>query len=122
MRKWFNSFGHAWKGILLFFKSERNARIELGAACIALGLSFWLQISIIEFGIILLCIAAVLSAEAFNSAIERLADFHHPGIHPDIKVLKDVSAGAVLIVSILSFIIGLLLFAPKLIRLFSIAL
>jgi diacylglycerol kinase len=121
MKKWFNSFGHAWTGILLFFRTERNARIEMVAACVAVGLSLWLQLSAIEFAIILLCIAVVLSAEAFNSTIERLADIHHPGIHPDIKALKDIAAGAVLIASILSFIIGLLLFVPKLISLFSIA-
>ena len=117
MRTWFNSFGHAWNGILLFFKSERNARIELIAACIALTLSFWLKISSIEFAIILLCIAGVFTAEAFNSAIERLTDFHHPGIHPDIKALKDISAGAVLIISLISLITGIVLFSPRILRL-----
>jgi diacylglycerol kinase len=120
MRKWFNSFGHAWAGILLFFRTERNARIELVAAGIAVGLSLWLQLSAIEFAIILLCIAGVLSAEAFNSAIERLADFHHPGIHPDIKVLKDVSAGAVLIISLISLLIGIALFIPRIFTMWTV--
>jgi diacylglycerol kinase len=114
MRKWFNSFRHAAVGILLFFRTERNAKFELVAACLAIFLSLWLQISGVEFCIILICIAAVFSAEAFNSAIERLADMHGHNIDPRIKSIKDIAAGAVLIAAIVSFIAGLLLLGPRL--------
>lgn len=113
MRKWFNSFGHALAGVLLLFKTERNARIELVAACIAIFLSVWLQISTLEFCIILLCIAAVFSAEAFNSAIERLADVQSPHIDPRIKAVKDIAASAVLMVAFASFVIGIIIMLPR---------
>lgn len=113
MKKWFNSFGFALAGILLFFKTERNARIELVAACIAILLSIWLQIPAVEFSIILLCIGAVLSAEAFNSSIERLADHQTSEIKPHIKAVKDIAAGAVLIFSIIALVIGLIILGPK---------
>ena len=113
MRKWFNSFGHALAGVLLFFKTERNARIELVFACIAILLSVWFQISLLEFCIILLCIAAVFSAEAFNSAIERLADVQSQRLDPRIKAIKDIAAGGVLMVAVVSVIIGIIIMLPK---------
>ncbi len=119
MKKWFNSFGHALDGIIFFFKTERNARIELFFSCIAISLSLWLQISHVEFCIILLCIAAVLSAEAFNSAIERLADIHHPGYDSRVKKVKDVAAGAVLLFSFIALLIGSLILGPEILLAFD---
>jgi diacylglycerol kinase len=117
MRKWFNSIRYASEGVYLFLKTERNARISLVAACMAIFLSLWLQISGIEFCIILMCIAAVLSAEAFNTAIERLADMHGYQIDPRIKSIKDIAAGAVLIVALCSLLTGLIIFGPRIINL-----
>lgn len=81
-------------------------------ATILLGL--WLRISAFEFCVILLCIGAVLSAEAFNSVVERMADFQSRELHPEIKNIKDIAAGAVLIVAIVSLVIGLVIFVPRL--------
>ncbi len=113
MTKWFNSVKHALNGIVLFFRTERNAKIELVTAVFAIALSLWLQISKTEFCIILLCIGAVLSAEAFNSAIERLADKISPEIDTDIKAVKDMAAGAVLLFSIISLATGLIILGPE---------
>jgi len=115
MRKWLNSAGHAIRGIKFLIGTERNFRIELVFALAAILLSIWLQISVLEWCIILLCIGGVLSAEAINSAIERMADFQSREQHPDIKMIKDISAGAVLIVAILSGMIGLIIFGQKII-------
>lgn len=114
MKKWLNSASHALNGIIVFFRTERNARIEGVAAMLALCLGIWLQISSAEWCIILLCIGGVLSAEAFNSAIERLSDLYTRERHPEIGILKDIAAGAVFIMALLSFCIGMLIFGPPL--------
>lgn len=112
MRKWLSSTRNAIDGLALLFRTERNARIELVAAAFVLITGIWLKISIAELCLVLLCIGSVLAAEALNSAIERMADFQHPGIHPEIKVIKDIAAGAVLVTAIVSFVIGVLIFGP----------
>lgn len=116
MKKWLNSASHAITGIGLLIRTERNFRIELVMAAGAIAMGFWLNISLVSFCIILLCIGAVLSAEAFNSAVERMADIYSSGPHPEIKNLKDISAGAVLILAIASLLIGLLIFGPEIIE------
>ncbi len=105
------------RGVIVFFRTERNARIELFFAIVAIFLGWILQISVIEFCIVLLCIAAVIGAEAINSTIEHLADFQTKEIHPAIRDIKDISAGAVLITSLMALVVGILIFGPKVILL-----
>src|SRR5512139_3996377 len=75
MKKWLNSANHAASGLIFFIRTERNARIELSIALGVLLLGAWLGISILEMSIVLLCIGLVIAAEAFNTAIEHMADF-----------------------------------------------
>ena len=63
---------------------------------------------------VLLCIGGVLSAEMLNSALERLCHYIQPSFNLQIKLIKDMAAGAVLIICIISAIIGALIFLPKL--------
>jgi diacylglycerol kinase len=116
MKKWFNSAGHAIRGIALLFRTERNARIELVFALFALLLGAWLKIPLSEFCIIMVCIGAVLAAEAINSAVERMADFQSRENHPDIKSIKDIAAGAVLIMAVVSVVAGVLIFVPRILE------
>lgn len=113
MKKWLSSAGHAIRGILFLFKTERNFRIEIGFAIAAIVIGFWLGISAIEFCIVLLCIGAVLGAEAINSAVEHMANVHTREIDPEIKIIKDIAAGAVMIVAFISLVIGLVIFIPR---------
>lgn len=101
-------------GIRLFFRTERNARIEAGIAGLTFLAGIWLRISWHEWCILLLCTGAVLSAEAFNSAIEKLADFCTRDTHAEIGNLKDIAAGAVLILAMMSAGIGIIILFPKL--------
>ena len=119
MKKWLNSAGHAYRGIVLFIRTERNARIEIFIAILVIAFAIWLKVSFIELAIFLLCIGAVLTAEAFNSTVERMADFQSKEIHPDIRNIKDIAAGAVLIAAIVSAMIGLLIFVPALLEMFA---
>lgn len=109
----FAAFQNAFKGIYQFFRTERNGQIELACATIILSLAYFFHCNTNEWLIILLCIALVFCAEMMNSAIEKLCDTLHPEIHVNIKFVKDVSAGAVLVCSIISVVIALIIFLPK---------
>ena len=114
MRKRIQSFKYAGKG-LLCVSCETNFRIHLAAAAAATALGYYLGISAGEWIAVLLCFAAVLSAEAFNSAIEGLVNFVSPGHHVQAGRIKDISAGAVLITAIIAAVIGCIVFLPKII-------
>lgn len=113
IKKRLEGFSYAWNGILLLIKEEHNARIHLFAAFLAISLGFYFSLSSIEWICLLITIGLVISLEAVNSAIENIADFISPERHKQIKKIKDLSAGAVLIVAIVAFVVGLLLFLPK---------
>jgi diacylglycerol kinase (ATP) len=114
MNKFFSSFGFALKGLKVAIKTERNFQIHFIATVLVIVMSFCFHLTKTEWMIIVLCIAAVLSAELFNTAIEKICNKIEPNYNPTIKIIKDVSAAAVLVVAIASAIIGCLLFIPKL--------
>ncbi|KQS33539.1 diacylglycerol kinase family protein [Dyadobacter sp. Leaf189] len=114
IRKALRSFTFAGVGIFNLFRYENNARIHLIAclAVVAAGVGF--QISATEWMILVIQIALVWAAEAFNTALEKLADLVSPGYHPVIKVVKDTAAAGVLILAISAVIVGAIIFFPKL--------
>ncbi len=114
------TFRNARKGMRLSIKSERNIRIHLFIAALVIVTAFCLNFSINKFCIIFLTIAAVISAEMFNSAIEFSLDaIFHNRYSRMVGMAKDIAAGAVMVVSICALMIGVLLFAPPIIALFT---
>jgi diacylglycerol kinase (ATP) len=113
-----NAFGFALKGIRLFF-SETHARIHFLSAVSALILGFFLNITEVEWCFVLLSIGLVFCAEAFNSAIERIVNKVSPEHNLEAGKIKDIAAGAVLLLCIFVALVGLLIFVPKLLLLFS---
>ncbi|MEP6466443.1 MAG: diacylglycerol kinase family protein [Parafilimonas sp.] len=111
------TFINAFNGIQYFFKTERNGKIQASVAVLVVLAGFYVKLSSFEWIITLMCIGAVLSLEMLNSAVEQLCNMVHSEYHPIIKIIKDVAAGAVLAVSIISSIIGLIIFIPKLLQL-----
>lgn len=109
----------AFRGILLPVKSEWNLKIQLSILVFVVLLGFVFNISFAEWGLVLLCSALVISLEIANTAIEKLCDFIHKDYHKDIGNIKDISSGAVLIASIFSFIIGIIIFAPKVFNIYN---
>ncbi len=107
------TFSTAFNGIRYFFKTERNGKIQLAVATFTMLFAFYLQVSATEWIFILLCIAAVIGLEMMNSALEHLCNHVHKEYHPSIKIIKDVAAGAVLFVSVVSTVVGLIIFLPK---------
>lgn len=110
-----NAFKYAFRGIYVFFGKDRNGKLELCFAIIAIAAGFILHISLYEWTAVLWCIAMVLSLEMINASIEKLCDMVEPAIHPTIKTIKDITAGAVLLSALVSLVIGIIIFLPKII-------
>ena len=108
------SFKAAFNGIKLLIGEERNFRIHLFFAVLAIVSCFFLGVTKIEWIVVLLLVVLVLSAEAVNTCIEYICDLVSPDYHPLVKKIKDVSAGMVLMLAIMSVIIGCIVFVPYL--------
>ena len=108
------SLAHALRGVDVIVRTQPNARLHLLAAVLvcAAGLAFGLSRA--EWLWINAAIVLVWSAEAFNTALEKLADALHPASHPGVGRAKDVAAAAVLIAAVGAAVIGLLVFVPHL--------
>jgi len=108
------SFGHAFGGLKLTVKTQHNAWVHVVVTIIVFVLAFILDISRVEWALIIIAIVAVWGAEAMNTAFELLCDVTSPEFHPIVKQAKDVAAGAVLICVIGSVIVGFIVFLPYL--------
>jgi diacylglycerol kinase (ATP) len=113
MKKFLNSFLFALRGIR-FAWAGTNFRIQcfIGTLVIASGIKFDIRIN--EWFVVIILIGLVLTAEVFNTAIENLVNFISPDFHPLAGKVKDLAAGAVLVLSFASLLIGLIIFVPYL--------
>jgi diacylglycerol kinase len=110
----FKSFKDAFHGINDALKSEPNLRIHFLATILAIILAYYLKFNLTEFAVLTLTIFSVVILELVNTVIEKLVDMHSLEISEEARIIKDISAGAVLLSAIMAAIIGLLLFLPKL--------
>lgn len=106
------SFSYAFSGVLYAFFRERNLKIHLLAAILAIFLGFYFDLSRIEWAILLLTIFLVVIVETINTAIEKTIDLVTKEYHPLAKIAKNVAAGAVLLSAINAIIIGIIIFGP----------
>jgi diacylglycerol kinase len=104
------SFIPAWNGLRLLATTEANFCAHLVAVVVVIIAGCFAGLSPTKWAILAGCMALVLATEALNTAIEKLCDLVHPGQHPQIKQIKDISAAAVLIAAIASVITGVLVF------------
>lgn len=118
MKKRANSFRAAFVGLYEGLKNQWNFKFHLIAACLVIALGFYFEVSKIEWCILLLCCALVISLELINTAIELLCDFIEPNKNEKIRVIKDISAAGVLISAIVAAIVGGIVFVPKIIEKF----
>ncbi len=112
------SIGYAISGIIIAFKTQSNFRIQFVIGVLALLLAFVVNFSRIEWLVLLVSICLVLSAELINTVVEHLVDISFTTYDPKAKIVKDLSAGIVLLVSIIVFVIGLILFIPHLLSIY----
>ncbi len=113
LKKNAKSYVYAYKGILHTMLFENNFKYQAFAAILVTALGYIFEINKVEWIIVVITIGLVFTAELFNTAIEKLCDHLHPDQHPAIGLVKDVSAGAVLITAISASIVGLIIFLPK---------
>lgn len=112
-----NTFRNARKGMRLSLKSEQNIRVHLLAGSVALAAGFFFHFSTVKFCILLLTIVMVISAEMMNSAIEFALDsIYHNKYSRMVGMAKDIAAGAVMIVTVVALMVGVLLFVPPFYR------
>jgi diacylglycerol kinase (ATP) len=109
-RNLFESFIHAVQGIIHCFKTERNIRIHFAVAIGVIIFSCFLGLSRLEIGLVIFAIGLVLISEMVNSIVETVLDIVKEEYDLRIKVVKDVTAGAVLVAVTLSVAIGLIVF------------
>lgn len=107
-----SSFRYAFQGLLTLAKRERNFWVHLLAATIVISLALCLGCSDLEWLWLMAAIFSVLTAEAFNTAIERLADRVTKEQDPIIGEVKDLAAAGVLLAAIFAFIVGVIIFVP----------
>ena len=118
-RKRVLGFKYAFRGFRLLLKFEHNAWLHciIGTCVVIAG--FLIDISAMEWIAVTIACGCVFAAEAFNTAIEKLADIVSPEYNNAIKDVKDLSAGGVLFIAIAAAIIGLIIFIPKIIALLA---
>jgi len=108
---------YALKGALILLRTEASVQVQFSIATLLTIAGFYFKISTTEWMFQIFSIGLIMSIEGLNTAVEEIADFIHPEFHNKIGLIKDIAAGAVFIAAIASTIIGVIIYAPKIIAL-----
>jgi diacylglycerol kinase (ATP) len=106
LKKIINSFRHSFIGFIWSFKKELNIKIAILLLCSTITLNIIFNVSYSRWMITILSIILLLCLELMNTAIEKFIDFFIKEYHYDIKIIKDMSASAVLIALVAYIIIS----------------
>ncbi len=115
-KNFFEALKNSINGILYVITTQRNFKIQLFFAILAIVLSVLLKLNFIEIIIILIVISSVFVLEFFNTIIETIIDMYTQEYNEKAKIAKDIAAGIVTIMSIFSIIIGGIIFLPKILE------
>ncbi|RNC29881.1 MAG: Undecaprenol kinase [Candidatus Dichloromethanomonas elyunquensis] len=107
-----NSFRGACQGIFHSLKTEKHLRFHLFAAFLVIVSGVLLKFSRLNWLLLTYAIGSVITAELFNTAVERVIDLVQPGYHPLAGAAKDIASGAVLVTAVQAVVIGIILFGP----------
>jgi len=110
--KFLKSFVYASKGVVNLFRNEQNARFHIISGIFVGTFAYLINVTRIEATILFFAFVSVLTIEIINTAIEKLLDLVHPESHRTVEYIKDAMAGAVLMSSIIAFVVGILIFYP----------
>ena len=113
-RRLFESFNYAIEGFLYTLKTQKNMRLHFLSAITILLLALHYNLSKLELTMLLLTICFVLIAEMFNTGVELIIDLITDEFHPLARIIKDITAGAVLVAAINAVFVGYLLFLTDL--------
>ena len=112
IKRFFKSLKCAGRGLISVYKTEQNFRFQIIIALIIIALMLVLGVTRKEAVLLILMIAFVLVMELINSVFEKITDMMKPRIHVYAQLSKDIMSGAVLITSLVSLVIGLIIFIP----------
>ena len=107
------SVGFAFRGAFLLIRTESSIQIQLFIAAVVTITGFYFEISKMEWIAQFLAVGAVMGIEGLNTAIEKLCDYVQPNFDKKIGLIKDISAGAVMLVSIAAVAVGLIIYLPR---------
>ena len=113
MKRLTDSFSHALEGIINTIRVERNLKIHFMIMVCVIMVGLIVKLSVYEWIVCIVLFGLVISAEMFNTALEKTLDYINEDYDEKIRFIKDASAGAVLVLSIASAAIGLIIFIPK---------
>lgn len=113
------SFRYAFAGIWYTLKTQRNAQIHVAIAGVIIMLGLALKLTLTEWAIIALTTGFVWATEMLNTVAEAAMDYATADFDPQVKIVKDVAAGAVLIAAITAVAVGLLILGPPLLSWFT---
>jgi diacylglycerol kinase len=113
MKAFFKSFVYAAEGIKHCITKDRNFIVHCCAAVLVIIAGFVFKVNATEWMILAINIGLVIGFEMLNTSIEKICNLVHPQHHPFVKIIKDVAAGAVLLVAIIAAVCGCIIFYPK---------
>ena len=108
------AFGFALRGIAYAWRSQRNVRIQAAVAVAVVLVGAWLRVSSLEWALLVIAMAMVLTAELFNTAIEAVVDLVSPQTNPLAGAAKDACAAGVVVAVVGSVLLGLFVLGPPL--------
>lgn len=112
-----SSFKYAYRGLRLVLSRERNARIHLAFAILAIVLGILLKIGIDQFLVIIISITLVFFAEITNTALEKTLDLTYQENNQLVRFVKDMTAAGVLVAAACAIVVAILVFGPPLVKL-----
>jgi diacylglycerol kinase len=112
MKKFFESFKYAGRGIAYIFRTERNFRFHVLVGAVIFVLMVYFHVTANQAIFLTYAIGSVLILEIINTVLERVTDILKPRVHPYAAVMKDLMAAAVLIAAMGAIISGVLILGP----------
>lgn len=112
------SFKNAFRGLYWAFTTQPNFKVHITLSFIALFLCFWLDVSYLEWVIIIFTIVLGISSEMINTSLESMTDLITTKWHKEAKIAKDVAAGMMILTSFGALLVAGLIFIPKISNLF----
>lgn len=108
-----DSFKYAFNGLVYGIKNERNIKIHFCIMIIIIFMGILFNINLIEWSLCIILFGMVISLEYVNTSLESVVDICSPEKNELAKVAKDMAASAVVVSAIISSIVGMLIFFPK---------
>lgn len=105
-------FNHALNGLMKALRTERNFKVQLVIFLFVVAGGLYFHLPAQQWIIIFIASSLVLALELINSAIEKLCDLYTKETHPTIKIIKDISAAAVLVAAFFAALVGAFIFIP----------